>query len=335
MHNFDASWSDLGHSVYQAGGSPSNDDRANYAPFPGGYPPNWGVGVNLMYSSDIRAPGSGTLSGTVTDAITGERIAATVAFPGTAVDPVMSNSQTGFYSAKLPQGSVAVTVNSPGYIAAGTTLQVEGGVDMTRDYALQPEQGLITGTVTDLDTGLPINGATVSIGQVSDNTDSNGSFSLSIIEGSHTVTATARGYLNAERPINVVGGESVRLDIQLRPALVEGQVLSFNDIYFDFDSSNIKPESYSVLNSIVEMFIEDADVRIQIAGHTDSDGSNAYNQSLSERRAQSVYSYLVDHGVQASRLTTIGLGESQPVVPNTSAANKALNRRIEFTVLGR
>ncbi len=271
----------------------------------------------------------------MTDAVTGEHIAATVAFPGTAVDPAMSNSQTGFYSAKLPEGSVAVTVNSPGYIGAGSTLLVEGGVDITRNYALQPENGLITGTVTDLDTGLPILGATVSVGQSSDITESDGSFSLSIIGGSHTVTATARGYLSAERPINVVGGESVMLDIQLRPALVEGQVLSFNDIYFDFDSSNIKPESYAVLNSIVAMFIEDANVRIQIAGHTDSDGSNAYNQSLSERRAQSVYSYLVDHGVQASRLTTVGYGETQPVVPNTSSANKALNRRIEFTVLSR
>ena len=137
------------------------------------------------------------------------------------------------------------------------------------------------------------------------------------------------------RSLSVIAGESVMLDIQLRPALVEGQVLSFNDIYFDFDSSNIKPESYSILDSIVAMFLEDADVRIQIAGHTDSDGSNDYNQSLSERRAQSVYSYLVDHGVSAGRLTTVGYGESQPVVPNTSDANKAQNRRIEFTVLGR
>jgi len=336
MHNFDTEWSDLGHSVYQAEGTePSDDLRADHAPFPGGYPARWGVGVNLMYSSDIAAPGTGLLSGTVTDAVTGERLAATVAFPGTAVEPVMSNGETGFYSAELPEGSVAVTVNSPGYIGAGATLQVEGGVDITRDYALQPEQGTITGTITDLNTGLPIRGATVSVGQESDVTESDGLYSLSISGGTRTVTATAAGYLSTERQTNVIAGESVMLDIQLRPALVEGQVLSFNDIYFDFDSSNIKPESYSILDSIVAMFIEDADVRIQIAGHTDSDGSNEYNQGLSERRAQSVFSYLVDHGVSASRLTTVGYGESQPVVPNTSDANKAQNRRIEFTVLGR
>ena len=93
--------------------------RANHAPFPGGYPARWGVGVNLMYSSDISASRvPACLSGTVTDAVTGEKLAATVAFPGTAVEPVMSNSQTGFYSAELPEGSVTVSVNSPGYIGS-------------------------------------------------------------------------------------------------------------------------------------------------------------------------------------------------------------------------
>jgi outer membrane protein OmpA-like peptidoglycan-associated protein len=82
------------------------------------------------------------------------------------------------------------------------------------------------------------------------------------------------------------------------------------------------------------MFLENADVRIEIAGHTDSDGSEAYNQTLSEERAASVLNYLVEHGVSARRLTTVGYGETRPVVPNTSAANKAQNRRIEFTVLG-
>jgi len=73
--------------------------------------------------------------------------------------------------------------------------------------------------------------------------------------------------------------------------------------------------------------------RVQIAGHTDSDGSESSNQTLSERRAQSVYQYLVSKGIAGNRLTTVGHGESNPVVPNNSAANKARNRRIEFTVL--
>ncbi|MGB4082058.1 MAG: OmpA family protein, partial [Candidatus Fermentibacter daniensis] len=75
------------------------------------------------------------------------------------------------------------------------------------------------------------------------------------------------------------------------------------------------------------------DATVRIAGHTDSDGSESFNQTLSEQRAQSVFTYLVNHGVSARRLSTIGYGETAPVVPNTSSANKAQNRRIEFTVL--
>ncbi len=113
----------------------------------------------------------------------------------------------------------------------------------------------------------------------------------------------------------------------------EGQVLSFDNIYFDVASSTIKSESYAVLNEIVEILNANSNAMIQIAGHTDSDGNESYNQTLSEQRAASVYNYLIDHGISASRLTTIGCGENQPVVPNTSAGNKAMNRRIEFTVL--
>ncbi len=80
--------------------------------------------------------------------------------------------------------------------------------------------------------------------------------------------------------------------------------------------------------------IENRGIAVRIAGHTDSDGSSSYNQGLSERRANSVRDYLVNKGVPANTLTTVGYGEEQPVVPNTSAANKAQNRRIEFTVLG-
>ncbi|MFO8184727.1 MAG: OmpA family protein, partial [Candidatus Aegiribacteria sp.] len=66
---------------------------------------------------------------------------------------------------------------------------------------------------------------------------------------------------------------------------------------------------------------------------TDSDGSDSYNQTLSEERAASVFNYLVNKGIAARRLTTVGYGESRPLVPNTSDANKAMNRRIEFEVI--
>jgi outer membrane protein OmpA-like peptidoglycan-associated protein len=119
----------------------------------------------------------------------------------------------------------------------------------------------------------------------------------------------------------------------LRAALRAGDVMSFDNIYFASGSANLKPESYSILDSVAILLRDNPSARIQIAGHTDSDGSESSNQTLSENRAHSVYQYLVSKGIAGNRMTTIGHGEANPIVPNDSAANKARNRRIEFTVL--
>jgi len=83
---------------------------------------------------------------------------------------------------------------------------------------------------------------------------------------------------------------------------------------------------------VVTALEANSDVQVRIAGHTDSDGSASYNQTLSEQRAQSVMTYLVEHDISARRLSTVGYGESRPAVPNDSPANKARNRRIEFEI---
>jgi len=326
MDNFDPDWSDLGHSLYQAGGNPTGVQRSWFAPFPGGYPASWGVGLDLVYSSDLReGPGTGILSGTVTDAVTGVPLAAEVAFPGTAVEPAASDAGTGFYSAELPEGGIAVTVNSPGYIGQSTTVAIEGGSDVTRDFALQPEPTGIYGSVTDLGTGLAIRGATVDVIEISDVTGSDGLYEIVVGEGDYVVTATAAGYLGEVRNVTVAGAEPVEVNFQL-------QSVAFDPVYFDVDLYNIKPEFVGLLDGIAEAIAANG-LTVQICGHADADASDEYNQTLSENRAKAVYDYLVAHGVSASSLSTIGYGESRPAVPNTSAANKALNRRVEFVVL--
>jgi len=264
------------------------------------------------------------MSGTVTDAVTGLPLAATVAFPGTAVEPAMSDGGTGFYSAELPEGSVAVTVNSPGYIGTGETVQIAGGDDLTRDYALQPEPTRIIGSVTDINTGLPIRGATVDASELSDITAADGLYELLLGEGSYALTATAAGYLGDVKEVVVVAGETTEINFQL-------QSVDFEPVYFDVDQYSVKPEFRTLLNGIAEAIIANG-LSVQICGHADSDASDEYNQTLSENRAESVLDWLVAQGVNAANLSTIGFGESRPAVPNTSAANKALNRRVEFVV---
>ncbi len=327
LDNFDPEWSDLGHGLYQAGRTPTNVDRSHFAPFPGGYPASMSFGVGLMYSSDLRVgPGTGIMSGTVTDALTGDALQATVAFPGSAIEPAVSDAETGFYSAELPEGSVGVTVNSPGYIGVGESVQVAGGVDFTRNYALQPEPGTVMGSVTDIETGLAIASATVAApdAPVSDRTGTDGLYEFNVNEGTWTITASASGYLGATESVNILSGDLAVVDFQL-------QSVAFEPIYFIVNLYTIQPEYTAVLDDIAEDIIANGLV-VQISGHADSDYTPEYNQTLSENRAMAVYDYLVDHGVSPSSLSTIGYGEDRPAVPNTSAANKALNRRVEFVV---
>lgn len=110
--------------------------------------------------------------------------------------------------------------------------------------------------------------------------------------------------------------------------LEEGKLISYG-IYFDVNSDKVKPESYGTLNDIAKV-IKEANVKVQIVGHTDNTGSDATNLELSKRRAASVKAELVKMGVSADMLTTDGAGASKPIAPNDTPSNKALNRRVEF-----
>ncbi len=112
--------------------------------------------------------------------------------------------------------------------------------------------------------------------------------------------------------------------------ITEGKMITYG-ITFDVNKANIKPESYGTLNSIASVLKENPDVRIKIVGHTDSDGDDALNMSLSQQRAESVKKELVkSFKIDASRMETEGAGESQPITSNDTSENKAKNRRVEL-----
>jgi outer membrane protein OmpA-like peptidoglycan-associated protein len=105
-------------------------------------------------------------------------------------------------------------------------------------------------------------------------------------------------------------------------------------IQFDLDQATIKPESYALLDEIVQVLKDNPNItKVEIAGHTDDYGEESYNQALSERRAKAVLEYLTSHGIEASRLSYKGYGESKPIADNSTAAGKEKNRRVEFRIL--
>jgi OOP family OmpA-OmpF porin len=101
---------------------------------------------------------------------------------------------------------------------------------------------------------------------------------------------------------------------------------------FDFDKATIKPSGRDELDAAVKTLRDNPSMHVVVEGHTDSIGSDAYNQRLSERRAKAVRDYLVREGIDASRITTRGYGESRPVASNDTAEGRAQNRRSEVIV---
>ncbi len=336
---YDPTYYDLGHGLYQMDSVVTEDQRAERAPLPIGGVFDWGISLAVGYSSDIiideGQTNTATLSGTVTDSLTGEAIFATITFPGVPIANVTSDAVTGFYTHHIPSGEVPVTVVAPGYTNTSATIFLGRNQSATLDFVLLTNLASLTGSVRD-GQGRPITGASVTIGSttpVTVTTNDAGVFTADVEAGTWPITVQADGFISDNRSVTFIANETVNVSFNLRDALQEGAVLSFDNIYFASGSATLKPESHGILDSVAILIRDNPNARIRIAGHTDSDGSEASNKTLSERRAQSVYQYLVSTGISGDRLSTVGYGESMPVVPNTSAANKAKNRRIEFIVL--
>jgi len=104
-------------------------------------------------------------------------------------------------------------------------------------------------------------------------------------------------------------------------------------VTFATDSSDLSPAFFDVLNSVSKVLAKYERTVVEVAGHTDSTGSDAYNQGLSERRASSVAQYLRSQGIRSDRLITLGMGESRPVADNATVTGRQANRRVEITMV--
>jgi outer membrane protein OmpA-like peptidoglycan-associated protein len=101
-------------------------------------------------------------------------------------------------------------------------------------------------------------------------------------------------------------------------------------VLFDFNKATLKPESASVLSRVADLLTKDPGLKVEVQGHTDNVGSDAYNQKLSEGRANSVMAWLAAHGIAANRLSAKGYGKRMPVADNDSDEGRARNRRVEI-----
>ncbi len=125
--------------------------------------------------------------------------------------------------------------------------------------------------------------------------------------------------------------EPMKIDFKLKQIKV-GVAYNLQDIYFDTDSDQLKSKSIKVIEGFYDFLKDNPNIKVEIQGHTDNVGSDAYNLKLSDGRAKSVYNELINKGIPASQITYKGYGESNPVAENNSDANRAKNRRTVFLI---
>ncbi|MEQ9592784.1 MAG: OmpA family protein [Cyclobacteriaceae bacterium] len=208
---------------------------------------------------------------------------------------------------------------------------------------------IVKGKLIDAKTGLPIAAKIIyeqlpegkKVGEIQSNPET-GEYEIHLPGGYlYGVRAEADGHISENQSLDLrnvtADGEVRSQNIQLQPievAKIEPDAkIRLNNIFFDFDKAVLKEESFPELNRIVELLQNRGTMEVEIAGHTDSTGPEAYNLGLSERRAKSVAKYLTDKGVGSGRVTIKYYGETMPLESNGTVEGRRKNRRVEFKIL--
>lgn len=250
------------------------------------------------------------------------------------------------YETIIPETTqVGIAASAEGYLPKDQTFPIPELVNdttLTFDVFLTPipKKLILTGTVFDSKTNEPIHSKIEAVNKEKGGSKFSMEASKGLYEkeindlGWYVLTASAEGYLNATDSIYVESKEitPVVKDLYLNKIEV-GVTVRLKNIYFDFDKTTLKSESFVELNKVVEFLKQNSSVEIEISGHTDSKGSDDYNLNLSQGRSQSVVDYLISQGIESYRLTAHGYGESKPIDTNDTDEGRANNRRVEFTIL--
>lgn len=165
-----------------------------------------------------------------------------------------------------------------------------------------------------------------------------GSFKIVLpYDKNYSIRASADKFFAISENLNLdslikAGYKEIHKDLYLAPIEI-GQVFRLNNVFFDFDKFNLRPESYVELDRVVKFLNDYPNVEIEMSAHTDSKGSDQYNFTLSDNRARSVMEYILSKGIAASRIISKGYGETMPVATNETDEGRQLNRRVEFKIL--
>jgi OmpA-OmpF porin, OOP family len=235
------------------------------------------------------------------------------------------------------------------YAYMSSHLNSFGESDIVRIKLLEKEKPdpviLVTGNVYNKKTLKPLSAnliyETLPDGNVAGNgisSPEDGAFKMVLpYDKNYSIRASADKFFAISENLNLdslvkEGYKEIHKDLYLVPIEV-GQVFRLNNVFFDFDKWDLRPESYIELNRVVQLLNENPAIEIEMTAHTDSYGSDDYNYKLSDNRARSVMEYILSKGIAKFRITSQGYGETKPVALNDTPENRQLNRRVEFIII--
>ena len=249
--------------------------------------------------------------------------------------PVNSNADDFAFNMNEATGEGFVSSNRSGG---------KGGDDIYSIKRLIPIcDVLLTANVMDAKTKLGIDSATTSVSDKEGNIASTKTSStegvtefMLVCDEAGKLIVSKEGYNSKIVDLKMSNEEFTSIDVMLDPIekIIVAEKIELNAIYFDFDKSNIKAEAAFELDKLVQIMNKYPEMTVSIESHTDSKGPSSYNQRLSERRAKTTSQYVISKGIDSSRLSSAGKGESSPVVDctNCSKEEDQLNRRSEFII---
>jgi outer membrane protein OmpA-like peptidoglycan-associated protein len=267
----------------------------------------------------------------------------------------MTTTRTGAYDFSITSEEAqdyTLSIEKDGYVTQSSVLSIVGASDKANNpqrtielkkgtnepAKKEPQPARFSVKVVDASTKQPLD-AKVSLTSVKDRkvmdvSGGGGSYDFTIKQegpNDYRLSVEKEGYVFQNTVISIAGTASRTIELR-KPSVGVTQIL--HNIYFDFNKATFKNESYDELGKLETMLKQNSGMRVEIAGHTDSWGSDAYNKQLSLARASAVKAYLTSKGIDIKRVTAAGYGDTRPLASNDDEQDgREVNRRVEFKII--